>query len=149
MLGPPTLRFPSQKVTRPWKTILSGSAGGLSFFVPRPSRAFSRAICVSHAFCSTDKEKRETARSLWWWRENNWNMVVVVVVVVEGTWKIVLLVRVRVSNVIGVNVFLRFLTKERGLIRSLYHHFNSYWIIIHGISRWKIYLYKGTWKTDG
>ena len=50
--------------------------------------------------CSTDKEKRETARSLWWWRENDRNVVEVtvvqgnnrnVVVVVEGTWKIVLL----------------------------------------------------------
>ena len=43
----------------------------------RLASSFTRVtICVSCACCSTDKEKRETARSLWWWRENNRNVMV-------------------------------------------------------------------------
>ena len=41
--GLSTLQFWRQKITRPWKTILSGFAGSLSFFVPLPSRAISHA----------------------------------------------------------------------------------------------------------
>ena len=48
------------------KTILSGFAGSLSFFVPLPSRAISHArghLRVSR-FARQTTEKRETARSL-------------------------------------------------------------------------------------
>ena len=56
----------TKKITRSWKTILPGFAGGLSFFVPLPSRAVSHArghLRVSR-FARRTTEKRETARSL-------------------------------------------------------------------------------------
>ena len=39
------------------------------------------------------------------------------------------------QNVIGVKIFLRFLAKKGGLIRPLYHYFNSFSITIYGISQ--------------
>ena len=64
--GLSTLQFWHQKITRPWKTILSGFAGSLSFFLSLASRAISHArghLRVSR-FARRTAEKRETARSL-------------------------------------------------------------------------------------
>ena len=58
--------FDTKKSLDCGKTILSGFAGSLSFFVPLPSRAISHArghLRVSH-FAQRTTEKRETARSL-------------------------------------------------------------------------------------
>ena len=64
--GLSTLQFWGQKITRPWRTILSGFAGSVSFFVPLPSRAISHArghLRISR-FARRTTEKREAARSL-------------------------------------------------------------------------------------
>ena len=58
--------FDAEKSLDTWKTILSGFAGSLSFFVPLSSRAVSHArghLRVSR-FARRTTEKRETARSL-------------------------------------------------------------------------------------
>ena len=54
----------TKKITRPWKTILPGFAGGLSFFVPLPSVSHARGHLRVSRFARRTTEKRETARSL-------------------------------------------------------------------------------------
>ena len=64
--GLSTLQFWRQKITGPRKTILSGFADSLSFFLPLPSRAISHArghLRVSR-FARRTTEKRQTAHNL-------------------------------------------------------------------------------------
>ena len=59
--GLSTLQFSRQKITRPWKTILSGFAGSLFFVVPLPSLAFSHAwsfTCLGRFARRTKKKER-------------------------------------------------------------------------------------------
>ena len=56
----------NQKNTRPWKTILSGFEGSLSFVVPLPSRAFSHArghLRVSGVLLDGQRKKRDCSYS--------------------------------------------------------------------------------------
>ena len=60
--GLSTLQFSCQKITRPWKTILSGLAGSLSFVVSLLSCAFSHAhghLCVSGILRDRPRKKRD------------------------------------------------------------------------------------------
>ena len=67
--GLSTLQFSCQKITRPWKTILSGLAGSLSFVVSLLSCAFSHAhgrLCVSGILLDRPRKKRLLIVYLQW-----------------------------------------------------------------------------------